>query len=253
MKKFLLTFFFFCSAMLLEANAPYDLYTIDMSKRGQEFVKALNTAFSIATTSGEVVIQTMANPAYIRSPGVTNGVIPYVQQSTFTVAPNSTLFIVPYNPKGNIGITPNTQYIVIGIEQVVTLAYRNTVSPPFALSGFNSVYANNVYPLYSIDPIQRAADIQSIVNTLITSPGSYNGSSGISQVWIWTTLSGPFYVPFSRFQTGLIPRVTAISVLSNSLLQITYQPFSSSFAWSVIVGAEQVQQIIFYPTNPPPS
>ncbi|HSX38712.1 MAG TPA: hypothetical protein VLE95_07780 [Chlamydiales bacterium] len=230
-----------------------NLYTIDAAIRGADFVSVLNTAFGLATVSGEVVIQTMATPPFLHPPGLVNGVIPYVQQSTFTAAPHSTMFIVPYNPNGAIGITPNTQYIVIGIEQIVTLAYRNTISPPFSLRGFTSVFASNVLPLYTINPVLRAADIQSIANTLITSPTAFNGTNNISQTWILTTLGGPFYVPFSPIAPGLIPNVTAISVLSPGWLLITYKPISFPFSWSVIVSAEQVQQIIFYPTNPPPS
>ncbi|MBM3184207.1 MAG: hypothetical protein FJZ64_02765 [Chlamydiae bacterium] len=238
----------------VNANPPVDLYSIDVSTRGQEFIAALKSAFSLAGSRGEVVIQTMANPPYTYAPGLpSSGIIPYVQNS-ITAAPNNTLFLVPYNPNGQSGITRNTQYLVIGADQIVTIAYRDTISPPFSLSTpFTSTYPSNVYPLYYINPVHRAADIQSIASTLINFPQNFNGLSGISQVWILTTLTGPYYVPFYRGQSQYIPRVQSISVLSNSLLQITYQPFSSSFAWSVIVSAEQVQQIIFYPTNPPSS
>jgi len=244
---FAIVFSFACSA-----NHPLYLYSIDASTRGKDLFTSISAAFSLATTSGEVVIQTVATPPYIRAPGLMNGVIPYVQQTNLFAAPNSTLFIIPYNPKGDRGITQNTQYLVVTVEQIVTVAYRNTISPPFPLTGFSSTYAASVYPLYTISPSQRAADLQWAANLFITSPTSFNGNSG-SQVWIQTTLMGPFYVPFNNSFPGLIPNVTAISVLANEFLLITYKPNSSSFAWSVEVPAEQVQQIVFYPTNVPNS
>ena len=253
MKIFLFSFFFACLFAIGNGSPPLDLYSIDASKRGKDFVSSLTTAFTLAGSAGEVVIQTMASPPFLKAPGVTKGVIPYVQQSTLLAAPNSTLFIIPYNPNGTVGINSNTQYIVVGIEQIVTLAYRPTISPAFPLTGFTSTYGFNVYPLYSIDPSLRAQDIQSIANTLITLPANYNGNKIVSQVWIFTNLNGPYYVPFNSAAPGLIPNVTAISVLANEFLLITYKPNSSPFSGSVIVAAEQIQQIIFYPTNPPAS
>ena len=260
MKNFLLLFLAACSFTVGHANAPLDLYTIDASKRGQDFFNILTTVFTQATTSGEVVIQTQAMPAYLRAPGVSYGLIPYVQVGTNQnvtfpyKAPNSTLFIFAYNPNGARGITQLTQFLVVGIEQIVTAAYRNTISPPFPQNGvFSTVYANNVLPLYTINPTLRAADVLDISQKFLSSPGAFNGNSS-SQLWILTTLSGPFYVPFAtRIAPGAIPNVTGISVLSNEFLLITYKPLSSLFSWSVIVSAEQVQQIVFYPTNYPSS
>lgn len=248
--------FLLCRCLIGYASPPLDLYHIDASTRGKDFVKILSTAFTLATAAGEVVIQTHATPPFLRAPGVQNGLIPYLQNTTTFpyAAPNSTLFIFAYNPNGSGGISQNTQFLVVGIEQIVTVAYRNTISPPFPLNPpFQSVYASNVYPLYYINPVARAADIQNIAQQFLTSPTTFNGNNA-SQLWIITTLSGPFYVPFTtNVAPGAIPNVTAISVLSNEFLQITYKPLSSSFAWSVIVPAEQVQQIVFYPTNYPGS
>ena len=260
MQRIFLFFLIACGVTLGHANVPLDLYTIDASTRGQDFFSTLTTAFVQATASGEVVIQTQAMPAYLRAPGVSYGLIPYVQNGTNQTttfpykAPNSTLFIFAYNPNGSRGITQTTQFLVVGIEQVVTVAYRNTISPPFPLNApFATVYANNVLPLYTINPTLRAADVQNIAQKFISSPGDFNGNSS-SQLWIITTLSGPYYVPFAtKVAPGAIPNVTGISVLSNEFLLITYKPFSSLFSWSVIVAAEQIQQIVFYPTNYPSS
>lgn len=257
MKKILLAAFIVAARFSVGvANPPLDLFRIDATTRGEDFANILDTAFSLATSSGEVVIQTQVSPAFLRAPGVQNGIIPYVQNtSTFPfAAPNSTLFIFAYNPNGTVGISQNTQFLVVGIDQIVTVAYRNTISPPFPLTpAFQSTFAANILPLVTINPSLRAADIQNIAEQFLSSPTTFNGNNG-SQLWITTTLSGPFYVPFaSAVAPGAIPNVTAISVLSNEFLLITYKPLSSLFSWSVIVSAEQVQQIVFYPTNYPPS
>lgn len=254
MKKFLWAVYIIAAVGV--ANPPLDLFQIDAKTRGEEFANILDTAFTLATSSGEVVIQTQASPAFLRAPGVQNGIIPYVQNSSMFpfAAPNSTLFIFAYNPNGALGISQNTQFLVVGIEQIVTVAYRNTVSPPFPLTPpFQSMYASNILPLVTINPTLRAADIQNIAQQFLSSPTTFNGNPG-SQLWITTTLSGPFYVPFATsVASGAIPNVLAISVLSSEFLLITYKPLSSLISWSVIVPAEQVQQIVFYPTNYPPS
>ncbi len=248
--------FILCRCLIGHASPPLDLYQIDASTRGKDFAKILSTAFTLATSAGEVVIQTQATPPFLSAPGVHNGIIPYVQNTPMFpyAGPNSTLFIFAYNPNGSVGISQNTQFLVVGIEQIVTVAYRNTISPPFPLTPpFQSIYADRVYPLYFINPVARAADIQNVAQQFLTSPTTFNGNSA-SQLWIITTLSGPFYVPFTtHVAPGAIPNVTAISVLSNEFLQITYKPLSSLFQWSVIVSAEQVQQIVFYPNNYPRS
>jgi hypothetical protein len=256
-KKFLTAIFFAAARFSVGvANPPLDLFPIDATTRGVEFASILNTAFSLATASGEVVIQTQATPPFLRAPGVQNGIIPYVQNTSMFPfdAPNSTLFIFAYNPNGSIGVNQTTQFLVVGIEQIVTVVYRNTVSPPFPLTpAFQSNYAANILPLVTINPSLRAVDIQNIAQQFLSSPTTFNGNNG-SQLWITTTLSGPFYVPFaSNVAPGAIPNVTAISVLSSEFLLITYKPLSSLFSWSVIVSAEQVQQIVFYPTNYPSS
>ncbi|GEM_PF-3593910 len=268
----------------LKANGspPLTIYQIDMSVRGQEFNAALATAFATAGSNGEVVIQTLANPPLRGcefnfgidqgAPGIVNGIIPYVQNATSSVspfftfpqhAPNYTLFVFAYNPTGITGITTTTKFVAVGIEQIVTLAYRNTISPPFSLSfPFTSTYVGNLYPLYYIDPVKRAADIQSVAANFLTHRNTYNGSPS-SQLWIWTTLNGNYYDSFAStasYPPGLIPNVTKISILSHSLLLITYEPATPAVhqiqpepKWSVVVAPEQVQQIIFYPNGPPRS
>lgn len=263
MKKFLWVALIACGFSIGNANQPLNLYTIDASTRGKDFSSILTTAFTLATTAGEVVIQTSGVPTNLQN-SIPTGVIPFVQQGTLSLptskaipyaAPNNTLFLFGYNPKGQSGLSIYTQYIVVGIEQIVTVAYRNTINPPFRFTNgvFNSLYSSNLLPLYTINPTLRAADIVDITQKFISFPSAFNGNSG-SQVWILTTLTGPFYVPFAlRVDPQAIPNVTAIQVLANEYLQITYYPQSSNFPWTVIVPAEQIQQIVFYPNQYPPS
>ena len=94
-----------------------------------------------------------------------------------------------------------------------------------------------------MDPKQRAVDIVSAVTSL----SSKTFQSGLSQVWIQTTLNGPFSPPITN---GLLKNVLSISV-NNSLLQIQYQPQGLQLQ-TIIVAPEQVQQIIYvlYPNAP---
>ena len=243
-----------CQANFVAAYSPIWLYPIDATARGKGIVQAVNAAFSppsgtAATT--EVVIQTAASPSFLYAPYVSNGLIPYVQNSLVS-APNYTLFIVPYLP-GNT-MTTTIQYLVVGVEQIVGVFYSPLNSTPAISgnsSGYTSTFSSNVLPLYSIDPYHRAADIASITTTLLTNP-LYTQNN--SQVWIQTTLNGSsprgFYPPFYSNFPGCIPYVQGISqIVGTAFLQITYQNVRyPGITGSVIVSAEQIQQIVYFPT-----
>ena len=228
----------------LHAYSPLSLYPIDPTTRGQNLLSYFNVlkADNYTTNPREVVIQTNATPAYIYSFGVFNGVIPFIKD--MKAAPNHTAFIVHYLPTG----TAQTQYLVVFVEQIVEMAYYlNFNNVPNIQSGFSSNFTANVLPLYSLAPVPRAADIASVVTTLISSAPYL--VTNVSKVSIQTTLTGPFYPYFSN---GLIPDIQSISVISanDSLLKVTYRTTQlPNIIGSVLVSAEQVQQIVYYPNG----
>ncbi len=260
--------------LTLQASPPLNLYQIDAAIRGTDFLVEATAAFTASGTIGttipntsEVAIQTHAIPRYFYPPGIINGMIPYVQNQILA-APNKTLFIIPFNNgiQGLVnGLTALTQYLAVGIEQIVTIAYRYRTNNSFPPIGFISNYPSNVLPLFQIDPAKRAADVKAIVTTLINGNSGTTGVTpaatpilnftGSAQVWILTTLQGPFYIPFAtNIVPNAIPNVTAVSVVSGGLLQITYSPLFPASPQTVItplptvfVAVEQVEQIIYFP------
>jgi hypothetical protein len=256
--KFILCAVFLFQMAALRASPPLWLYTIDATTRGISILSAVSTAytpvFPVSNSTQEVAIQTRTAAPFIYAPYVQNGLIPYVLGTDeFVSGPNFTMFIVPYLPITTFTI----QYLVVGVEQVVDVLYssRAGVQNPVSLSGYTSTFANEVLPLYSINPVHRAADIGFIVNTLLTDP-TYN-MPNVSQVWIQTTLrsaaTNGFYPAF--YSPGYIPYVTAIyHIPGTSYLQIYYQNRRQmpGYQGSVIVSAEQIEQIVYYPYNSAP-
>jgi hypothetical protein len=280
-KKF---FFSLCVLLLatsLFGNQPTYFYNIDASLRGMDIYTAFLAAVaggtaiyspSGPTTTQEVAIQTIAIPTKtlfnLTIPNyIPNGLISWVND--LTPAPNFTLFILSYAPPG---LYPaGTSYCVVGVEHITDVFYtpfKANVIPPIPPSGFSSTFYGIAIPSYNIDPFLRAADIVFIVTTMIT-PGAvpYLTQNPNSEVWIQTTLNGQTTVngqtlsnfnPPIQIQTGtppkvniqgdgFIPDIQSISILSGSLLLILYKPHGQTSIGSLIVSAEQVQQIYYYP------
>ena len=259
MKNFLLSLFFFTATIssTVSANQPSSLFLIDLTVRGQNIVtafkianKSLGTTCSnqsgIGTTT-ETVLQTLSTPIY--SPFVVNGMIPYV--TGITPAPNYTLLIVAYLPPAAKAVT---QYIVVATDQILDVFYTaQNIGPPAISQNtpYTSTFGSSILPIYNISTVSRAADIVSIVNTLLTDSTYFQPNR--SQVWIQTTLNGHFY---PTFVNGYIPNVTCIQQIAtnSTILQITYQnQFFPGTLGSVFVSAEQVQQIVYYPFNTAPN
>ncbi len=228
-----IVFPFWISAV--SANGLTTIFPINSVQRGLSISQIITTFTSSPynVPQSEVAIQTLSTIPFPYAPYVANGLIPYVQSAS--LAPNDTLLIIRYKPPA-----ATTQYLVVPIELISEVIYSPITIP--SSPGFTSTFPNGVVPFFSIDPVQRAADIQSITTTLLTS-APYKTST--SKVGILTTLSGPFFLPL---QNGLISNVQSIALASanDSLLIVKY--LSTQFiSGTIIVTAEQVQQIVYFP------
>jgi hypothetical protein len=240
-------------------NPPTFFYNIDATARGKEihtaYLKAVAGGTALYAAGGpintqEIVIQTTSlsiqNLFGLTIPNyISNGVISNVL--FMRPANNYTLFIVAYlSPNRS---PPFAQYLVVGVEQITGIfytSYNSSKTPPIPATGFSASFSGSVLPFYNIHPSSRAADIASVVTTMI-SQAPYTTQNPTSEVWIQTILNGPFY---PNIQNGFIPNVQSISVVGNSILQILYKPLTTNNIGSVFVSAEQVQQIYYYPDRP---
>lgn len=237
----------------LAATGQSVFYPIDSSQRGTEIVNTFNSLDSVSGTLAPAVwLQTTGSiPMYTPSlpygsyKYVTNiGIVPYIQKVTET--PHNTLLIVSYQSVSSAGVV---EYIVLPPEQVVALLYfQLQTNLPTSLAPFVAPPVNRTVPYFSVDSRQRAADIVSAANQLMTTPFKRT----TSQVWIQTTLMGPFLPQLNN--NGLLKNVTNISV-SNSLIVIDFLPPNyQGQTLTEVVSPEQVQWIIYvrdlnYPQN----
>ncbi len=225
------------SLAALIASGQAAIFPIDSMVRGKEIFNIFESLIIGGRTQvPEFAIQTILPPTspYSTYQPIINGLIPYVQDITET--PNDTLLIITYQSTQNAGIQ---QYIVLPVEQVTALLYFRTIANlPNSTQPFTAYPPPGVIPYYSVDPILRAQDIASAVTQLKAAPFV---TSPQNQVWIQTTLTGPFN---PAIQNGLIQNVLSISA-SNGLLQINFKQLSQTLPQFIIVSPEQVQQIIW--------
>lgn len=235
----------FCSAFFVIAQAlgqvplfgisPYTaVYPINPALRGSDLVQMFQTLDQISpysTTNSEVGL--------VLSDGT---FIPFVQniaQSSF-----NTYLIITYRTT-KTGNTAQNIYLALPVEQISEMIYSNTTIP-VASNGsslFSASVPSNVLPYYSINISERASDIQSIVYQLInTFPYNTLGNQIVS---LQTTLSGPYYAPFTN---GLIPDVKSVSLSRSSnrtLMIVTYQV--ANINKYIVVSPEQVTSINYSP------
>lgn len=221
----------------LAAAGQTAVYPIDASQRGTEIINTFNSLSPTknrGTLLPEIILQTNLpnSNLYTTYKYLRNGVIPYVQNITQTTY--NTLLIVSYL----VSATGTTQqYIVLPVEQITGMFYFANYAYA-STTPFVSTPPSGSLPYFSIDSRQRGVDIVSAVNQLLSSPFK---TSGATQVWIQTTLSGPFNYPLTG---GLIQNVTSISV-NSSLIQIVFSPPGYAQNQVIVVAPEQVQQIIY--------
>lgn len=220
----------------LSASNGTAYYQIDVSQRGSEIVstfKSLPPAGGINTP--EVALQTTipTSNAYTAYRYISNGIISYVQSITQTTY--NTLLIVAYQAQQ---FPSYLQYIVVPVEQIVALLYfENKNNLPSSSSPFSAGTIPNSVPYYFVDPKQRAADIVSAVTKLMATPFK---TAPTNQVWLQTTLSGPFSPPIPN---GLLKNVISISIANNSLIEVEYLPPNQPQPLTIVLTPEQVLQI----------
>lgn len=235
-QRYFIYCFFFLLVSVHRGNAsvtitPYTtVYPINPAQRGTDLI-AMFQALSVkpySTPNSEIGIQT-----------TNNGFIPFIQnidQSAF-----NTLLIVTYRPTRQSTVSQNL-YIVIPVEQIVEMVYSYNAT--ITATNFVTSVSSGILPYYSVNMSERAADIQSVVNTLLTRK-PYN-TNGAQQVTLSTNLIGTnYYAPFSN---GVIPDVQSISFPRSSnqtLMLVTYQ--INNLNYYIIVSPEQVSAINYYP------
>lgn len=205
------------------SNGAATIFPIDPMDRGEDLIKMFATLSSAPykTTLSQIALQTTRN-----------GLIPNVQ--SLTPSTYSTLLIVAYK------ITSVFQYVVVPVEQVVELVYSPVAIP--LQSTFTSSIISGALPIFSVDLMQRAVDIQNVVTTLTTT-APYK--TAVSKVGIQSTLSGPFYLSFTN---GFIPDVQSISVQpaqNGTLLLVSYKfGFQTT---TIVVAPDQIFGIVYLP------
>ncbi len=240
----------FLTTSVLLADPPLTLFKIDPALRGPE-ISSIVTTFTdplgtYYTSLSEVAVQTssgfITSPIFARF--VQGGFIPYVQSAVSS--PNGTLLTITYLPSG---ASTQNQYIIVPIEMMATVMYSpRAISPP----GPVSFYPKGELPRYDMDPALRAADLVSVFTDFTTNPDfKDNFKAGQNSIGIFTTLAGPFNPPITN---GFIPFVQSITA-TGAYLTITYLPFSQNgrtynkTTAVIIVTAEQVRQMVYYPNK----
>jgi len=236
------------AVVALAATGQTIFYPTDCAQRGAEIVNTFNSSSLSHATGAEypqILFQTkLPSLPYTpyQYPNDNKGMISFVQSLTQTT--HNTLLIVTYI---NQRFSSRPQYIVLPVEQFMDLVYVPTrYNQPSNSTSFSSNFTGGVYPYFSVDPKQRAADIVSAVNQLKTSSSFQR--TALTQIWIQTNLSGPFN---PQIPNGLLKNITAISV-DNSLIRIDYFPPYFQQTQTVVVTPEQVEQVLFiYNYNTP--
>lgn len=230
------------AAIALGATPNQILYPVDSGSRGTEIINTFaffSSAIASTATYPYVALQTTlpGSSPYTTYKYISNGIISYVQNIYSTTY--NTLVIVKYLPPSTSKQQGIPQYVVLPPEQVTTLLYFTFPTLPLSAAPFSAGVVNGTLPFYSVDPARRAADIYSAVTQLMT---TFKNTANNSQVYIQTTLSGPYNPPLPT--PGLLQNVQSISY-NNSLLQITFQTTPQSIVQTLLVAPEQVQQIIY--------
>lgn len=244
-------------ALASQSNLPA-VYEIDASTRGNELVTILNSllpnvapSVNVPALGLQTTLPTSLSNSYGTYKGIQNGTIYYIQAITQTTY--NTLLIVSYLPKQSSG---TIEYVVLPIEQIVDLLYFPTT---FSIQGrvpganpppgpYISTTPSNTLIYYSIDPYKRAVDIISAYNSLVKLFSNSPNSKSKSQVWIQTTVNGPYNpaLPvFSLPNSGLLQQVSSVTLSGNGLLAITFQTINQTITQTIYIPPEQVQQVIF--------
>ncbi len=218
------------------------VYEIDAMTRGNELVSILNNLLPTVAKSVNVpalALQTTLPASvglrYGSYKGIQYGTIYYIQGITQTTY--NTLIIVSYLPTQS---SSTLEYVVLPIEQIVDLLYFPT---QFSIQGtppgpYISTTPPNTLIFYSINPYQRALDIISAWQSLVK---LFTNRS--QQVWIQTTVSGPYNPAIPS--NGLLQQVSNVALSGNGLLAITFQTLNQTTIQTIYIPPEQVQQIVF--------
>jgi hypothetical protein len=206
------------------ANGPI-VYQIEASQRGFDIAKMVTQLSGSGIFTG-VALQTTSQLLY--------NVI------SLTPATNYTMFIVNYATTSGA-----VNHIVVPVEQILEVVYR----PYPQKFSSNQQYAvgsvSGVLPYISVDPVERAADIQSIFNYLNTT-GRSSFSPSVYKIYIQTSLDLSNYYGLT---SGVIVDARSVTISSGSngtLMLISYQYNTNTY--SVVIAPEQVVSIT-YSTN----
>ncbi len=199
-------------------TGPTAIFPIDSSQRGADIYKLISTLSTGVYYTGvqQVGIQTTRN-----------GFIPNVQYQNTISAPNGSILIIGYLP------LPQTivQYLIIPVEQITSVIYSITT---INATDFSSSPIAGTLPFYTVSLIDRASDIQSVVQTLTTSSTFLTSNSTVN---IQTSLAGPYYVPLTN---GLIKNVKGITSSGNgTLLIVKFLQTNNQFAY-IVVAPDQI-------------
>ncbi len=220
------------------------LYPIDANIRGSEIISSFTTLYQSTakntTNYPYIALQTTLpnSSQYTTYKSISNGIISYVQNIAST--PYNTLVLVTYLPPPASKQQSVPQYIVLPAEKMISLLYFTYATAPLSTNAFTASPIYDTIPFFSVDSTQRASDIVSAVNQLMGAP--YKNTSTNSQVWVQTTLNGPFNPPLPS--PGLLQNIKSVSY-NNSLIQFTFQTTPQSVVQTILVAPEQVQQITY--------
>lgn len=243
------------SALVAGGTADTTVFPIDAAQRGVSIAQLIKSLvppampLQASSSQSQVAVQTTLTIDFATLFPMTKGfptviaagLIPNVQTATAV----NTLLILGIQPP-IVGFGGILNYIVVPVETVVDVIYTTAQIPTTALTtGYTSTFPAGVLPFFLIDPVQRASDIQNIVQMLLT-PSIYNqGNPALYQVNIQTTLAGIFSPTITA---GLIMNIQSATAIAPGLLQIKYpkvNPPSNISLGLITVGAEQVTGITY--------
>jgi len=247
MFAFLLAVVTSTSAVVLNSPPQSVLVPIDAATRGTQIANTFaSSSYPHATGPyyPEFILQTTLPPGLGSQYGsytyIVNGRLPFVQSIATTTY--NTLLVVTYRSLG----TTNTQVVVVPAEQIVDLIYVPFIytEPPNNLPFVTTPVPPQV-PFYSVDPVQRGADVVSAINQLLNNT---TFTTALSQIWVQTTLTGPYSPPMNSLgQPGMVQNVLSASLVTPGMIQITYLPLNQAVNQTLLLTPEQVQLILYIP------
>ncbi|HLB52626.1 MAG TPA: hypothetical protein VJK48_02820 [Chlamydiales bacterium] len=220
--------------------APPVLFEINPAERGADILSVfqrLQSAPYADKNTFEISLVTVTNGHKNFIPFVNNIVPVTPPPKNANIANYNTLVIVWHRlvPGGDVS---KNKYLIFPVEQIVQLVYSQQTIDGSSVQ--QPVPSQGTIPYYTVDPVQRAYDIQSAVFSM-NNLQPYKNTGPTPNVSITTTLRGTYNG--QALENGVIPFVRAVQPYG-SMMIVTYQfTQSNNIPQYIVVNSEQVISI----------